>query len=602
MAFALGIDVGTSFTAAAITRPGSDEAQASEPLALGTRGGAVPSVIFLGDDGQVLVGESAERRGRDHPERLVREFKRRVGDAVPVVVGDLTVAPEDIFATMARWVVDRAEEREGAPPDAITVTHPASWGQHKISLVREALAGVGLADVTLMTEPEAAALHYASQARVDAGATIAVYDLGAGTFDVALLTKTGDRSFEPIGRPEGIERLGGSDFDDAVFGHVVAHASDAFRDLDTTDPGILVALSRLRRECTEAKEALSFDSEASIPVLLPGNQGSVRIVRSEFEGLIDAPVRQTISSLQHALATAGVEPDDLAAILLIGGSSRVPLVAQLLSEEVKRPLAIDADPKASIALGAALAAAAALPGAVRVGAGGGSEEGPDTEQSLEPADAQIARSSGLTAVSMSSVRARAFQAARLVGMAAAVGVIIAVAGSTPASPNLTSNGASATDEAAGQYQEGTEEATPVVPSSTTEPAPNPIVPQPIERNDRGPLKPPEEPAQPEAGTQAPAPGDAETAPVKEVVPPAGTTTNPAPSPAPAPNPAPTPVPTPDPVPEPTPDPVPEPTPEPTPDPAPDPTPEPTPDPTPDPTPEPGPEPSPAPEPAPEPAP
>ncbi|MET0713616.1 MAG: Hsp70 family protein, partial [Mycetocola sp.] len=538
MAFALGIDVGTSFTAAAITRLGSDEVPASQPLGLGTRGGAVPSVIFLGDDGQVLVGESAERRGRDHPERLVREFKRRVGDAVPIVVGDLAVAPEDIFATMARWVVDRAEEREGAPPDAITVTHPASWGQHKISLVREALAGVGLADVTLMTEPEAAALHYASQARVDAGATIAVYDLGAGTFDVALLTKTGDQSFELIGRPEGIECLGGSDFDDAVFGHVVAHASDTFTDLDTTDPGILVALSRLRRECTEAKEALSFDSEASIPVLLPGNQSSVRIVRSELEGMIEASVRQTISSLQHALATAGVEPDDLAAILLIGGSSRVPLVAQLLSDEVKRPLAIDADPKASIALGAALAAAAALPEAGRVGAGSGSEEGiPDTEQALEPAHAQIARSA-VTAVSMSSVRARAFQAARLVGMAAAVGVIIAVAGSTPTSPNLTSDGASATDEAAGQYQESTEEATPIVPSSTTEPGQDPIVPQPIERNDRGPLKRSEEPAQPEAGTQAPAPGDAESAPVEEVVPPAGTTTNPAPGPAPAPNPAP----------------------------------------------------------------
>ncbi|MCU1635705.1 MAG: hypothetical protein JWQ68_944 [Cryobacterium sp.] len=353
MAYVLGIDVGTSFTSAATVALGESGPGEPQVLGLGLRTSAVPSVIFFGDDGRVMVGEAAERRGSSHPERLVREFKRRMGDQVPIVVGDLSVAAEDILAIMVRWVVDRAEEREGLPPEVVAVSHPASWGDYKTSLVRLALAGVGLAQVSLLPEPEAAALHYAARERLDTGSTIAVYDLGGGTFDIAILTKTTSESFALLGRPEGIEGLGGADFDEAVFAHVTESIGEAYGRLDVADPAVLVALARLRRECTEAKEALSFDSEASIPVVLPGLQTEVRLVRSEFEALIETSVRETITALDQALERAEVGVDEVAAILLIGGSSRVPLVAQLLSAEFGRPMAVDVDPKASVSLGAA---------------------------------------------------------------------------------------------------------------------------------------------------------------------------------------------------------------------------------------------------------
>ncbi|TDK26824.1 Hsp70 family protein [Arthrobacter crusticola] len=357
MPYVLGVDIGTSFTAAAITRLGGDSVAAPSSLGLGLRGGAVPTVVFLDEDGRLLVGEAAERRGLECPERMVREFKRRIGDPVPFVIGGVSVAAEDLFATMARWVVDRAGEREGEPPVAVTLSHPAGWGDHRTGLVRGALAGVGLADAVLLSEPEAAALHYASQERVEPGSTIAVYDLGGGTFDAAVLRKNDTDTFTVLGRPGGIERLGGADFDQAVFAHVCAGAGPAFADLDASDPGVLSALARLRRECTEAKEALSADSEATIPVLLPEAHTSVRLVRSEFEAMIEDPVRSTVEVLAGVLEAAGVGAGDLDAILLIGGSSRIPLVAELLSEELERPIAIDADPKASISLGAAFAAA-----------------------------------------------------------------------------------------------------------------------------------------------------------------------------------------------------------------------------------------------------
>jgi molecular chaperone DnaK len=363
MSYVLAVDVGTSFTAAAVVRMDQNAPRVPESLPLGLRGTAVPSVVFYPEEGPVLVGEAAERRGLDTPGRVVREFKRRVGDSVPIVVGTLSLPAGEVFATMARWVADRAEEREGAPPSEIVLSHPAAWGGHRTAVVLEALAAKGLHSVTLISEPEAAALHYASQMRVEDGSTIAIYDLGGGTFDTAILRKSDSSHFEFLGLPEGIEGLGGADFDAAVFRHVADHAGAALAGVDPEAPGALAALARLRRECIEAKEALSSDSEASISVLLPGVQQQVRLVRSEFEAMIEEPIRETVDALERSLQDLGLTADDLSAVLLIGGSSRIPLVAQLISEQLDRPIAVDADPKSSICLGAAVAALRTQPAA-----------------------------------------------------------------------------------------------------------------------------------------------------------------------------------------------------------------------------------------------
>jgi molecular chaperone DnaK len=366
MTYVLAVDVGTSFTAAAIAKTGQNAQPVPESLPLGLRGTAVPSVVYYPDEGPILVGEAAERRGLDDPARVVREFKRRIGDSVPIAVGTLALPAEDVFATMARWVADRAEEREGAPPSEIIISHPAAWGGHRTTAVLAALAAKGLHHVTLISEPEAAALHYASQMRVEDGSTIAVYDLGGGTFDTAILRKASDRSFEFLGHPDGIEGLGGADFDAEVLRYVAAHAGEALAALDPEEPGAMAALARLKRECVEAKEALSADSEASISVLLPGAQQQVRLVRSEFEAMIEEPVRETVDALERSLEQLGLDPADLTAVLLIGGSSRIPLVAQLISEQLDRPIAVDADPKSSICLGAAVAALRAAPAGAAV--------------------------------------------------------------------------------------------------------------------------------------------------------------------------------------------------------------------------------------------
>ncbi|OZM82882.1 Hsp70 family protein [Pseudonocardia sp. MH-G8] len=360
MSYQLGIDLGTTYTAAAVCRSSDRRWVEPEVVTLGSRSATVPSVIFVAPDGAVVVGEAAERRAVTDFDRVVREFKRRIGDPTPVMVAGRAWAPQELSARLVRWVVDRVAEREGGPADRIAVTHPAAWGSHKKDLLGSALAGQGLT-VTFLAEPQAAALSYSANERVGGGSTIAVYDLGGGTFDAAVVRK-GDPSapggaagFGLLGRAHGLERLGGIDFDEAVFEHVIEGMPDAFAELDDSDPAVLSAVARLRRDCTEAKEALSSDTEVSIPVMLPSARGSVRLHRSEFEAMIRPQLEETVSALRSAVGSAGAAPDQLTAVLLVGGSSRIPLVGQLVSEQLGRPVAVDADPKNAIAKGAALA-------------------------------------------------------------------------------------------------------------------------------------------------------------------------------------------------------------------------------------------------------
>jgi hypothetical protein len=315
--YQLGIDLGTTWTAASICRDGDTR---PESVALSTTGAAVASVVFLAPDGTMLTGEPAQRRALSEPARVVREFKRRIGDGTPIVVGGHPVPAEVLSARFVARIVAEVAHREDAPPQSVAVTHPVEWGDHKKRSFAAALAAEGLPDVLFLTEPQAAAVGYASEQRVEGGRTVAVYDLGGGTFDAAVVRKAADGTFALLGHPAGIERLGGVDFDDAVFAHVREAVGAAWDELDPDDPAVRTAVAGLRRECTAAKETLSADTEVMIPVLLPGLHTMVRLGRAEFEDMIRPAVAETVEALRRAVASAAVEPGDLDAVLLVGGS------------------------------------------------------------------------------------------------------------------------------------------------------------------------------------------------------------------------------------------------------------------------------------------
>ena len=351
MAYFLGIDLGTTYTAAARWQDGR-----ATIARLGSHAAPIPSVVLLREDGQVITGEAAERRSLIEPQRVAREFKRRIGDPTPLFLGGTPYSAETLMAKLLRWVVDKVAEDEGGPADGIAVSHPANWGDYKKDLLRQAIQLADLTDVALVTEPEAAAIHYASQERVETGSIVAVYDLGGGTFDAAVLRRTGV-GWEILGQPEGVERLGGVDFDAAVLRHVTRTVGDEYDALDPDDPPVLAAAARLRQECVSAKEALTSDTDTSIPVLLPSLQTDVRLTRSEFEAMIRPALSDSITALERALRTAGVEASEVSSILLVGGSSRIPMVGELVGSALGRPVAVDAHPKHGVAMGAAIVAA-----------------------------------------------------------------------------------------------------------------------------------------------------------------------------------------------------------------------------------------------------
>lgn len=608
----LAVDVGTSRVSAAIARMSPDGSPLAVQVPLGRSSDNAPTVAFV-TDGDVLFGDAAERRGSSQPDRLIREYKRRIGDDVPIRAGERTFSPEELYALTIDWAARVAVEREGDTPARLMITVPAAWGEHRSDVVRSALAARGWRDVDVMTEPEAAARHYESTNPLSPGQALAVYDFGGGTFDAVVLRKERSGEVSVVGAPLGIDHLGGADFDDAIVRHIVRAAKVDASSLAGNAAGRM-ALAALRRECVDAKESLSFDSEAIVPVILSGAQETVRLTRDEFEIMIADDLERTVSLLEKVIDDAGIDVDDLDAILLTGGSSRIPRVAQLLSEHFDRPIAVDADPKAIIALGAARAVidsamekqAAAAATAVAV-----IDDDPTGE---------FVASMQSDLDEETTPRRPWFR--RITPTAYAVGALaIVVGGAGVAVPALGFGAAQvsemALDAESSPFTLADSLAAPLgIPSLQTaiEPLPvTPVVAQPetttqtqtstsqqsdTRRNparDRG--RPSTAPSTPSGNTPTQTTANGNTPPstsgnqnTDNVNP----TQPPPANPNPTPNPQPTTDPTPDPTVDPTPDPTVDPTPDPTvdPEPTPDPTPEPTTDPAPEPTTDPAPEPQP----------
>ena len=360
--YCLGIDLGTTFVAAALC-----ESAKPEMLTLGTRSVAVPAAVYLDEDGTLLCGEAAVHRSVSDPGRAARGFKRRLGDPTPVRMGGESRSSTELLAALLREVLRVATETEGAPPDRVMLTRPANWGPFRCEVFAEVARLAGLDEVDTVTEPEAAAVHYARSHKLADGRLVAVYDLGGGTFDVTVL-HAGQARVELLGVPEGIERLGGLDFDDALFAHLDHVCDGALTALDTHDPQVAVTLARLGQDLVLAKEHLSVDAHATIPVFLPDRNFELRITRAVFEDLVRAHIESTIGALERTLRSARLAAADLDAVLLVGGSSRIPLVAEMLAEALGRPVVVDTHPKYAVALGAsalATQASAAVPRVTR---------------------------------------------------------------------------------------------------------------------------------------------------------------------------------------------------------------------------------------------
>ncbi len=348
-------------------------------------------------------------------------MKRRLGDTTPIVVSGQPYGSEALIAQLLGAVIERSTTQLGAAPAELALTHPANWGEYKLDLAREIARLAGREDATLIAEPVAAALHYASLGKLSPGDTVAVYDFGGGTFDVAVVRCHEDGA-ELLGTPGGLERLGGVDLDQIVLVHVDGALDGKLRELDTTQADVRAAIAQLRASCTSAKEALSADTDAVVPVHLGDLHTDVRITRSEFESAVRARVDDTLGALDRALASAEVDAGALAGILLVGGSSRIPSVVELVGSHTGRPVLVDADAKAVVALGAASGGALASATVVMAGAAAGAEGAGGAPRSARAGAAAVG-SGGRARDERGSAATRVV--AGVAGVAAAAGVTAA---------------------------------------------------------------------------------------------------------------------------------------------------------------------------------
>ncbi|MBB5803104.1 molecular chaperone DnaK (HSP70) [Saccharothrix ecbatanensis] len=372
MRYAVGIDLGTTFASAAVSDAAGTRMVPLSPEMV------VPSLAYCAPDGTLLTGTAAADAPAD-PQRLGRGFKRRLGDPTPLLLGGRAYTPTALMAAQLRAVLDQVTDAMGGPPASIVLTCPAIWGPYR----REQFAEVPrLADVTdfqLVTEPEAAATHYSRERALGDGEVVAVYDLGGGTLDTTVL-RMRSGGMEILGTPEGLEHLGGMDLDDALFAHLDERLDGAIGRLDPTDPAEASALARIRALCVHTKTELSTEPDVALTVPLPSRPRELTITRPEFDAVIRPSLELTVGALRRTVASAGLRDDELSAVLLAGGSSRVPLVRQLLSEAFDKPVRAAHHPKFTVALGAAALAARALADPQPDHSPDGVDTAPSTEQ------------------------------------------------------------------------------------------------------------------------------------------------------------------------------------------------------------------------------
>ncbi|GAA0726517.1 Hsp70 family protein [Dactylosporangium roseum] len=361
MPYVLGVDIGDSFTSAAVCRRRGATWGGAETVRLGARSSAAASLIELSPTGALLTGDGVRADASGDPGRILRGFNRRVGDDVPMVVDGRSYRPQELLAALARLVVDRLHEQEGEACEQVVLAHPAGWGPHRQGLLLEALRDAGLGDVVLVPGPVAAAEHQSAGGRLPGNALLAGYDLGGTTCTTFLVGRPAHRSPELLAHTE--HTIGGADLDDALLAHVRAAIGRAITDPSAdVDSGPVAVL--LRRDCTEARERLSDAPEAHVPLPWwagdPGGTGehqrAMRVTRAELETLIRPLLRASVDGLARLVAGGDHAPADVAGVLLVGGAARTPLVAELIADRLRAPVLLDEDPRTTAARGAALVA------------------------------------------------------------------------------------------------------------------------------------------------------------------------------------------------------------------------------------------------------
>ena len=351
MSRAVGIDLGTTNSVVAVFEGG-------EPTVIANAEGhrTTPSVVAFSKGGDVLVGEVAKRQAITNPDRTIRSVKRHMGEDWSFEADGKNYNPQEISARILQKLKRDAEAYLGGEVTQAVITVPAYFGDAQRQATKEAGQIAGLEVLRIINEPTAAALAYGLD-KAEQDQTILVYDLGGGTFDVSIL-EIGEGVFE-VKSTSGNTALGGDDFDERVIELLVKDfRNDNGVDL-SKDP---MALQRLKEAAEKAKIELSqvTETEINLPFITATSEGPLhlqhKVTRSDFQKLTQDLVESTRKPVLSAIKDAGIDVKDIDHVILVGGSTRMPAVQELVKSITGKDPHKGVNPDEVVAAGAALQA------------------------------------------------------------------------------------------------------------------------------------------------------------------------------------------------------------------------------------------------------
>ena len=350
MSKVIGIDLGTTNSCVAVMEGGE---AVVIPNAEGNR--TTPSVVGFKKDGERIVGETAKRQAITNPDRTILSIKRHMGTNHKVSIDGKEYTPQEISAMILQKLKADAEAYLGTKVTQAVITVPAYFNDSQRQATKDAGKIAGLEVLRIVNEPTAAALAYGLDKEEDQ--TILVYDLGGGTFDVSIL-ELGDGIFE-VKATSGDNRLGGDDFDQVIIDYLAdefqkEHGIDLRKDR--------AAVQRLKDAAEKAKKELSgvLTTTISLPFItvvdgVPQHL-EVNLTRAKFEELSAHLVERTMGPTRQALADAGLTPDQIDKVVLVGGSTRIPAVQEAVRKLIGKEPHKGVNPDEVVALGAAIQA------------------------------------------------------------------------------------------------------------------------------------------------------------------------------------------------------------------------------------------------------
>ncbi|MEC4882751.1 MAG: Hsp70 family protein [Scytonema sp. PMC 1070.18] len=347
---AVGIDLGTTNSEVAIVENGQVRVLPGEDSDL-----MLPSCVGFSDTGKLLVGREALRQYAAAPERTVKSIKRWMGTDHKTILEDKEYLPHEVSAIILRALKQRAENVLGETVTQAVITVPAYFTDAQRQATKTAGEIAGLEVLQIINEPTAAALAY--DLRSEETERVVVYDLGGGTFDVSIVEITGEVT--EVLASHGNNRLGGDDFDRLL----QLHLADLFRKQHGVDvPDDAATQARLLRAAEQLKIELSAHAFATVREAFLGSKGKTplhletEVARTDFEKLIRPLLEETLEAIDRALTDAKLEPKEIDRIILVGGSTRIPLVQQMIQEHLGQTPSDGIQPDLCVALGAALQA------------------------------------------------------------------------------------------------------------------------------------------------------------------------------------------------------------------------------------------------------